>query len=167
MEIGVSVLDLLWLAGLLEGEGSFFPGAPSCPHLPVLTVQMIDRDVIERAAELLGRKPFRQKARKKHWNTTYQVRVKGERAVLWMRALRPFMGVRRQAQIDRAIASYAPKDWRVLDDERAFEALERLAAGESIRSVAERFGTSVWTMYDLRLNRSYRHLPRPAGFRGA
>jgi hypothetical protein len=49
-----------------------------------------------------------------------------------------------------------------LDDEKATEALARLAKGESVRQVAERFGTSIWCIYDLRLGRTYAHLQRPA-----
>jgi len=70
------------------------------------------------------------------------------------------MGTRRREQIDRAIASYEPDPRRVLDDRRALDALRRLAAGESVKQVAERFGTSIWSIYDLRLGRTYQHLPR-------
>jgi hypothetical protein len=78
--------------------------------------------------------------------------------MLWMQRLRPLMGERRRGQIDRAVASYAPDPRRLLDDERATEALFRLANGESVRQVAERFGTSIWCIYDLRLGRTHRHL---------
>jgi hypothetical protein len=91
---------------------------------------------------------------------TYAVRIRGPRAVVWMKRLRPLMGDRRRKQIDRAIASYAPDPRRVMDDAGAMEALRRLAAGESVKDVAERLGTSIWSIYDLRLGRSYTHLPR-------
>jgi hypothetical protein len=77
-----------------------------------------------------------------------------------MRRLRPLMGYRRQQQIDRAVASYAPDPTRLLDDARAAEALTRMARGGSVREVAEHFGTSIWCMYDLRSGRTHRHLPR-------
>ena len=78
-----------------------------------------------------------------------------------MKRLRPLMGVRRRAQIERALATYGPDPRRVLDDMLATDALLRLAAGESVKQVAERFGTSIWSIYDLRLGRTYAHLPRP------
>jgi hypothetical protein len=78
-----------------------------------------------------------------------------------MRRLRILMGTRRRQQIDRAIVSYAPDPRRVLDDARATDALRRLAAGESVKEVAVRFGTSIWCIYDLRLGRTHAHLPRP------
>jgi hypothetical protein len=79
-----------------------------------------------------------------------------------MERLKPLMGDRRQAQIDRAIASWGPDPRALLNDERAAEALGRLARRESVRQVAERFGTSIWCIYDLRLGRTHAHLPRPA-----
>jgi len=155
-------VDLYWLAGLMEGEGSFLAASPSAPRSPALQVTMVDRDVVERVGSLLGTAVMVVPPRRKHWSTTYCVRVRGSGAVLWMKRLQPLMGRRRKAQIDRAVATYAPDPRRVLDDERAAEALARLAKGESVRQVAEAFGTSIWSIYDLRLGRSYAHLPRPA-----
>ncbi len=36
----------------------------------------------------------------------------------------------------------------------------------SVKDVADRFGTTIWTMYDLRLGRTYKHLRRPSGLPG-
>jgi hypothetical protein len=123
---------------------------------------MVDRDVVERAGALLEVAVTVVPSRREGWKTAYCVRVRGARAVLWMQRLRPLMGTRRQAQIDRAMASYGPDPRRLLDDERATEALARLANGESVRQVAERFGTSIWCIYDLRLGRTHAHIERPA-----
>jgi hypothetical protein len=154
--------DLHWLAGLLEGEGSFLAGPPSAPRSPALQVAMADRDVVERAGNLLGVAVMVVPSRREGWRTAYSVRVRGAPAVLWMERLKPLMGDRRQAQIDRAIASWGPDPRALLNDERAAEALGRLARRESVRQVAERFGTSIWCIYDLRLGRTHAHLPRPA-----
>ena len=154
--------DLHWLAGLLEGEGSFLAGPPSAPRSPAVQVAMADRDIVERAGALLGVAVMVVPSRREGWRTAYSARVRGAPAVLWMERLRPFMGQRRQGQIDRAIASWGPDPRQLLNDERAADALARLAAGESVRQVAERFGTSVWCIYDLRLGRTHAHLPRSA-----
>jgi hypothetical protein len=156
----ISVVDLHWLAGLLEGEGTFLAGPPSAPRSPVIQFWMTDRDVVERAGALLDSAVMPHAPRRAHWKTTYAVRLCGPRAVVWMRRLWPLMGTRRRAQIDRAIASYGPDPRRVMDDEGAAAALLALAGGESIKAVAERFGTSIWSMYDLRSGRTYAHLPR-------
>jgi hypothetical protein len=157
----ISKQDLHWLAGLLEGEGSFVAGPPSTPRSPIVQVSMVDLDIIERAGSLFGTGAHVIPPRREGWRTAYCVRVRGARAVLWMKRLRPLMGTRRQAQIDKAIASYAPDPRRRLDDDTATDALARLANGESVRQVAERFGTSIWCIYDLRLGRTHRHLARP------
>jgi hypothetical protein len=157
----ITEVDLHWLAGLLEGEGTFMTGPPSAPRTPAIQFWMTDRDVVERAAAMMNATVFVVAPRRAHWKTAYAVRVRGPRAVVWMRRLRKLMGTRRREQIDRAIASYAPDPRRVLDDTRAGEALRRLAAGDTVKQVAEDFGTSIWSIYDLRLGRTYQHLPRP------
>jgi hypothetical protein len=157
----IATPDLCWLAGLMEGEGSFLAASPSAPRSPALQVAMMDQDVIARAGSLLGVSVMVIRARKAHWSTTYCVRLRGTRAVLWMKLLRPLMGIRRRAQIDRALATYAPDPRRRLDDDQAADALGRLADGEPVRNVAERFGTSIWCIYDLRLGRTHTHLARP------
>jgi hypothetical protein len=152
--------DLPWLAGLIEGEGSLFPGSPSAPGLPVMQVAMVDVDVMSRVARMLGVKIMVVRPRKAGWRTSYTCRIRGAPAVAWMTALRPHLGLRRRSQVDRAVASYAPRSNRLLDDDSATSALEMLASGNSVRAVADRFGVSVWCIYDLRLGRTHRHLRR-------
>jgi hypothetical protein len=154
--------DLHWLAGLLEGEGSFLSGPPSSPHLPSLQVVMADEDVMLRVGRLLGRRVYRIKPRRSHWQMTFTVRMKGLRAVEWMQRLRPLMGERRRAQIDRAIGSYKSRSGQLLDDDQVRRALVDLASGRSVREVAEKFGVSQWCIYDLRLGRTHKHVSRNA-----
>ena len=92
--------DLYWLAGLLEGEGSFLKPPPSSPASPRVAVEMTDRDVVERVGRVLGAiaqpMPDRNNPR---WKPTYRALIGGERAADLMRLLHPLMGLRRQAQI--------------------------------------------------------------------
>lgn len=157
----VAADDLHWLAGLLEGEGSFLEGPPSSPRYPVVALQMIDEDIVTRVAAMFARKPGTWQPREAHWQPIYLVRITGAKAVAWMNALRPLMGVRRQAQIDRALASYDPRPSALLDEFAAIQALELLAAGHTVQMVAERFGVSIWCIYDLRGARTHKHLKRP------
>jgi hypothetical protein len=149
-----------WLAGLLEGEGSFMAGPPSSPRMPVISVNMTDHDVVARVGTMLGRKPFEITPRDPRWRTSYQVRVTGSRAVHWMTLLRPLMGARRQGQIDHALACYEPRSSALLTDDTARAALEALTSGATVRAVADRFGVTVWCIYDLRLGRTFKHLAR-------
>lgn len=154
--------DLHWLAGLLEGEGSFMPGPPSSARTPVVAVHMTDEDVVARVARIFGRKVQVVRPRSVRWQTSYMVRVQGAKAVYWMQLLRPLMGSRRQGQIDRALACYAPRPVAILNDDKAREALAALAAGATVREVSTQFGVSVWCIYDLRLGRTFKHLHRPS-----
>jgi len=160
MDRSLPVTDLYWLAGLLEGEGSFMAGPPSNPRMPVLSVNMTDEDVMARLGRIFGRKVQVVRPRNPRWRTSYQLRVQGGSAVRWMILLRPLMGSRRQAQIDRALASYAPRPVALLSDEASHAALDALAAGATVKDVAGRFGVSIWCIYDLRLGRTFKHLER-------
>jgi hypothetical protein len=162
MKDALSITELHWLAGLLEGEGTFMTGPPSSPRAPVLAVNMTDADVMARLGRIFARKVQLVRPRSARWRTSYQVRVLGADAIRWMTLPRPLMGSRRQAQIDRAVACYAPRPVALLDDEKASEALRSLAMGAPVKEVAARFGVSIWCIYDLRLGRTFKHLERGA-----
>lgn len=144
----MSELDLTWLAGLLEGEGSFMASPPSRRNKPVVSVEMTDQDVVDRVALLVGVKRISTKPRN-GWTPTFSVRVTGTRAVNLMYQLRPLMGQRRQSQIDSALASFNPIRRRMGEDE-INEAVKSLQDGESVKSVAERLHRSRRTITKLR-----------------
>lgn len=103
--------DMHWLAGLLEGEGSFCKAPPSQPNAVIVTVEMTDRDVIERVARLFGGSAISFcKRREERWKPSFRVTVRGSRAVSLMGMLRPLMGQRRQRQIDAAMGSWNPSE---------------------------------------------------------
>lgn len=107
----MSEKELMYLAGLLEGEGSFLAGAPSAPNKIRVTVQMTDRDVVEKVAVMFGDKAvLRAVPRNSRWKTTYRTTVTGRAAADLMRRLYPHMGVRRRAQIDRVLAEYVYRE---------------------------------------------------------
>jgi hypothetical protein len=158
----VDLRDLHWLAGLLEGEGTFIPGPPSNPRMPVIQVEMVDADVMARVGRLLGRKVTTLRARRAEWSATYQVKVTGGPAVGWMLHLHPLMGERRQRQIERALRCYEPLTTRILSDADVAVAIAMLAAGRTVREVAEHFVVSIWCVYDLKLGRTHKDADRSA-----
>jgi hypothetical protein len=104
----ISTRDIMWLAGLLEGEGCFRWNVDTA-HI---SLRMSDRDVVERAHRLLGatqgivvqepeRKPGINSKR-----TMYRVQICGKRAMGWMMTLYPLMGERRRAKIRDVIATW-------------------------------------------------------------
>ncbi|GAB3763755.1 LAGLIDADG family homing endonuclease [Microlunatus parietis] len=99
--------EIAWLAGILEGEGSFYLQRDRGIYLyPRVVVSMTDEDVIQRVADLFGAKIYkvpvspRYPARKQQWRAV----ATGQRAVRLMKEIRPLMGKRRGAKIDEIIA---------------------------------------------------------------
>jgi hypothetical protein len=86
--------QVVWLAGLLEGEGCF------CYYLsPGIVVGMTDSDVLQRVADILGSKvtgPYKYGANKK---AVFYVKIWGDKAIEWMEVLLPLMGSRRTSKI--------------------------------------------------------------------
>lgn len=102
-------LALAWLAGLLEGEGTFSMNS----GYPRVSVQMSDPDVLERAREVMrapGVWPKTPSARDRlrGWSRMYATAVSGLRGAELMVTLRPLMGERRTREIDRALSAYEP-----------------------------------------------------------
>lgn len=92
--------DLLWLAGLLEGEGSFDAHRGRYPRI---RLGMTDRDVVGRAASLMDssiRLSLHAAPEKPTWHTE----LSGTKAAEVMRAILPFMGARRSAKIAECLA---------------------------------------------------------------
>jgi hypothetical protein len=100
-------LTLYWLAGLLEGEGTFMRPAPSSPRSPILRLAMTDRDVVERAAVIWQRAVCVDDDRPEaHFKPVFITTVRGAPAVEWMRSLYPVMSEQRRRQIDAAIRGH-------------------------------------------------------------
>ncbi|TMC75701.1 MAG: hypothetical protein E6J09_11995 [Chloroflexi bacterium] len=100
---------IAWLAGLLEGEGSFGLIRESRSSYPVLKVEMCDEEIVARAGHILGvGRIYRRYPKRAEWSITYIAQISGHRAAEWMRRLRPYMGLRRISAINKALAAYHP-----------------------------------------------------------
>jgi len=120
---------------------------------------MTDRDVIERVADRFGTSVFA--VDKGEYRTEFGAAAKGSRAAALMCDLRPFMGKRRQAAIDRALDLYVPPDHK-LSYELAEEIRRRYvvhsperpparsaAEGDSVSSLARSFGVARQTIHKI------------------
>ena len=130
-----------WLAGLLEGEGSFLRhrGGHDGQRCPAIRVQMTDRDVVERIAAMWGVSVVALGKRFDHHKPVFCVKTSGYRGADWMRRLRPLMGERRKGQIDAALEGWVPTR-RYL---QPFEETELVAAfrdGARALALAARYG---------------------------
>lgn len=108
----LSQRDIGWLTGLLEGEGCFGIYQNRDRYWQVhLYLQMADRDVVERAARLMGySRPLRVVPDKRpNRKVQYRFSLSGSPAIGWMMTLYPVMGLRRQGRIRQVI-----RKWRSL-----------------------------------------------------
>lgn len=97
-----------WLAGLLEGEGSFLSVETPGRKYPkgVIALQMCDEDVVTAAHDLLGgRGQVRAyPSRVPHGRTVYAVKAAGRRRVVELcESLLPLMGSRRTVALERCL----------------------------------------------------------------
>ena len=94
--------DIRWVAGILEGEGSFnlLPG--NGKYYPHIIVAMTDRDIIERVANILGFKVGNPEI-VPPYKTRYRTQQSGRPAAEWMMTLYCLMGARRKEQIRKCL----------------------------------------------------------------
>jgi|GEM_PF-1426840 len=155
--IGYDLNSLDWLAGLLEAEGSFMEGPPSAPNQHVISIQMTDEDVIARTAHILEcsyNHIHRKNEKHKDYFIAY---IRGRRAIEMMKILRPLMGVRRQGQIDKCLASFIHRKPRITE-ETAREIKIRLANGERMHSIAETLNVIYTIVKKINQGRNWKHV---------
>lgn len=97
--------DLIWLAGLLEGEGTFDLHKGKYARI---RVSMTDRDVVGRAAHLMDGR-IRMTISPVGLKPMFHTEITGHKAEAIMRELLPFMGARRSAKIGEILGRLA---WR-------------------------------------------------------
>lgn len=100
--------QLAWLVGLMEGEGAFSRATPAMPRKPRMSIGMTDCDVILRVCELWGTRLYIHIPKEQRYKSVFRTELVGGSAVALMTLLRPHLSLRRQTQIDEAIATYQP-----------------------------------------------------------
>lgn len=97
--------ELHWLAGWLEGEGTFYFTLTKSSPTVIIQVFSVDRDVLERGASLMGAKIYYIKPRGRS-QEGYRAHLESLPAVELMRKLLPLMGARRTIQIGIALEAW-------------------------------------------------------------
>lgn len=156
----MSDLELVWLAGYLEGEGSFLKGTPSQPNMPWIAVVTTDEDVAKKVSAMLGVSYCiaGEKRRKSHWKRAYKIHKRGREAVAIMNHIKPMMSFRRQLQIEHAVQGYPEKPRK--PGRQADELIVRQIreATGTRRQIAERFGVDQSTVSRIKNRISYQEL---------
>ena len=145
---------LNWLAGLLEGEGSFMKGTPCQPRMPIISLQMTDEDVVAKVSQLFGVKYYSVPPKKEHHKTVFSMRLRGYHAVEIMKKLNPLMSNRRQSQIKNALSCYSAQ-YRCLSKQQVIEIRSMLEAGLGQSEVARRFNVSRTAIHKIHRNKSH------------
>ncbi len=99
----IKMVDIAWLAGLLEGDGCF----GIYRKYPIIKLGMTSEDTVIRAASLMGSKVW-------HRKNMRETELGGTRAINLMVALYPFLGRRRREKVAEIIGF-----WRNLPASRA------------------------------------------------
>lgn len=159
IEIKIPLLDsekeLYWLAGLLEGEGSFQAPAPSDPNRPLIQLWMTDEDIVKRVSEMWGIKYHHYDRDRENVKRAYSLVMRGSRAVALMEKLKPLMGKRRQEQIQKAINSYEPHKRQVVTPDQVREIRKRLKAGKKRTQLAEEYHVNYWVIKEIHTRKSW------------
>lgn len=130
--------ELYWLAGILEGEGSFLKNPPSGKNAISIALQMTDEDIVAKVAALFEVSYFKCNPRKSHHKISYKLSVSHSKAQTWMIKLKPLMGQRRQQQIENALATFIPYKKAFVMPSK--EVLEEMHKTMSLRKIAKIIG---------------------------
>ena len=107
--------QLIFLAGVFEGEGWF--GLNKTPKTPVavLEIQMSDEDIIKRFQRYhnLNSNIWFKKRPKPHYKDCWRFFLKGYRALHFMEEMLPYLSLRRKEQYYGVVKSIGdgPKNW--------------------------------------------------------
>lgn len=103
----MSAEEIAWVAGIIEGEGSFVAGAHPC-----IKVQMTDSDIIDRLGEVtgIGRIYHDMKVARMHHKASSGWYVNRRDHVEYIvRLVYPWLGVRRKAAAERLVERFAER----------------------------------------------------------
>ena len=97
---------LLFLAGLFDGEGSFGVwGKGNGRKSFQCSVEMCDKDSVQKFAEFFGGRVVKPKLRKSHWTQTYKWKLSGGRAYECIEMMIEYMCLRRQEKYANVVSS--------------------------------------------------------------
>jgi hypothetical protein len=103
---------IAWLAGILEGEGSFLSARFDSYSYPRVQMTMCDRSVLERAMSLMPSSHIYavtdKRSVERGWRESWIVTVNGPAAASVMRAVLRWMGSRRTTAINRSLSAWRP-----------------------------------------------------------
>ena len=95
---------LLFLAGLFDGEGSFGVwGKGDGRKSFQCSVEMCDKDSVQKFADFFGGNVVKPRLRKSHWTQTYKWKLSGGRAYECVEMMIEYMSLRRQEKYENVV----------------------------------------------------------------
>lgn len=141
-------IEIAWVAGLLEGEGSFLTKSGG-RYSAVVKCQMADKDVLDHLQRILDCGLIHAcKTRNENHKPTWVWTVQGDQAVEVMASTLPFMFSRRTEQIEEALRVHLDRK-KLVEDEKLKKILrnqlisQEYAEGElTYRDLGTKYGVS-------------------------
>lgn len=131
--------EIAWLAGLLEGEGSFNLNKK---HSIAVKLEMTDEDVVRKAQSTTGvgrvvARPSRKKGHKPTWSWV----ITGNNANSVLVQILPFMGARRTEAIQNLLSARVSYQTVVdIRNEKTVQVHDLRSQGLSYREIGRRLG---------------------------
>jgi hypothetical protein len=129
---------------------------------------MTDKDVLERAAQLMGGKvkgPYSRANISTQFKPYYIVVRKGKNGFTLMNSLFPLMGNRRKQQILTALATYIPNHefgdnhpQAKLTVEKVRDIRGRIKGGQSLRQIAHHYNVDTSLIWQIKAGYIWRHV---------
>lgn len=139
--------EISWLAGLLEGEGSFLPQKEG--HSVVISLQMTDEDVVSKVATMFEISYCQPKKQKEHHKQSYKLSLRGSKALEVMKLVKPYMGKRRSEKIQECIESYCLKTNRKINIDDYNSVYNMYKEGIKPDDIGKKFGITKWRVYQI------------------
>lgn len=164
----IKIKDIVWLAGLLEGEGCFSISEDSSP---IIAINMTDYDIIKRARDLMC--PNNSiSLQKKDGNRKDQYRITccGNPAIQWMMTIYCLMGERRRIKIKEILTwwkaklpnkGYCRKGHKISDDNAIDNGQGRLICKQCREDYSENYYKNNKELVKLRSHNNYKTRSTP------
>ena len=109
----VTVKEIGWVAGLVEGEGTIRLARSGVNDrlYPWVDVTMTDRDIVLRLRNLFATNCFYSYSPAKPRKTRFRTMVSGANAIAWLFTIFSFLGERRRKQATKVIKYWKRCNW--------------------------------------------------------
>lgn len=88
--------QIIWLAGLIEGEGCF---TYTLQNGPRVSIKMVDEDTIIKISAIWKAPYHKINKQKSTWQDSYMISIYGSKAIQWMLSIYSLMSIRRKNKI--------------------------------------------------------------------